>query len=402
MLKIGRGLKLSRVKFYDTPIIMNDKIFMQKALALAARGGGKTNPNPMVGAVIVKNNKIIAADYHRRAGTPHAEILALKKAGTGAKDATLYINLEPCCHTEKRTPPCTKSIIKSGLKKVVIAMKDPNPKVNGKGIKELRAAGIETEVGAMEEEAKKLNEAFVKFITKKEPFVILKIAQSIDGKIATAKGESRWITGKKSRRYVHKLRSEVDAVLVGIGTVLKDSPSLTSRIPGGRNPYRIIVDSNLQIPLNAKILRHRDHKTIIATIPHPPFIPPLVRGDTEGSKRGWEDYQAKIDILKNLGVQVLTIKDKNGRVDLKALMKKLGKLNIMSVMIEGGSSINASAISSKIVDKIMFFIAPKIIGGMDAISSVGGKSPLLLKDALRIKNLPVKKIGEDLLLKGYL
>ena len=365
---------------------------MQKALALAAKGKGRTSPNPMVGAVIVKSNKIIAADYHRKAGTSHAEILALKKAGSKARGAALYINLEPCCHTEKKTPPCTKLIIKSGVKKVVAAMLDPNPKVSGRGIKELQTAGIKTDVGVMESEAKKLNEAFVKFITKKEPFVILKIAQSIDGKIATSKGESRWITGEEAREYVHKLRNEVDAVLVGIGTVRKDNPSLDCRIKGGRNPYRVIVDSNLQIPLNAKVLKYNDNKTIIAAIPPtPPF-----------SKGGWRDYQKKMAYLKSQGVNILFVKVKNGRIDLKELMKKLGKLDIMSVMIEGGSSINASALSSGVVDKIMFFVAAKIIGGTDAVSSVGGKSPSLLKNAVRIKNLQIKKIGEDFLFEGYI
>ncbi|MBI5196449.1 MAG: bifunctional diaminohydroxyphosphoribosylaminopyrimidine deaminase/5-amino-6-(5-phosphoribosylamino)uracil reductase RibD [Nitrospirae bacterium] len=373
---------------------------MKKALALAAKGTGMTSPNPMVGAVIVRGNKIIAADYHRKAGMPHAEILALKKAGTRARGATLFITLEPCCHTDKRTPPCTKSIINSEIKKVVVAMKDPNPKVNGRGIKELANAGIKTEYGIMEKEAKKLNEAFIKFITKKEPFVILKIAQSIDGKIATSKGRSKWITGENSRRYVHKLRSSVDAVLTGIGTVLKDNPSLTSRIRGGKNPYRVIVDTSLRIPLNAKVIKHKDLKTIIAAIPPHPCLPdrqaPLSKGGIKGR------YQKKVDILKNLGAQVLIVKAKNGKVDLKALMKELGKLNIMSLMIEGGSSINASALSDKVVDKVMFFIAPKIMGGSDSISSVGGKSPALLKNAFRIKNLQIKKMGEDLLLEGSL
>ncbi len=361
---------------------MSNKTFMQKALALAAKGKGRTSPNPMVGAVIVKSNKIIAADYHRKAGTPHAEILALKKAGSKARGAALYINLEPCCHTEKKTPPCTKLIIKSGVKKVIAAMLDPNPKVSGKGVKELQNAGIETEVGIMKAEAGKLNETFVKFITKKEPFVILKIAQSIDGKIATSKGESRWITGEEARGYVHKLRNEVDAVLVGIGTVRKDNPSLDCRIKGGRNPYRIIVDSNLQIPLNAKVLKHNDSKTIIAA------------GKTVNKK--------KMDCLKSKGVNILFVKANAGKIDLKELIKELGKLDIMSVMIEGGSSINASALSSGVVDKIMFFVAAKIIGGTDAVSSVGGKSPSLLKNAVRIKNLQIKKIGEDFLFEGYI
>ncbi len=375
---------------------MENMIFMQRTLELAAKGQGRTSPNPMVGAVIVKGNKIIAEGYHRKAGTPHAEVAALKKAGAKAKGATLYVNLEPCCHKDKKTPPCTKAIIKSGIKKVVIAMIDPNPNVSGRGIKELKNAEIKTEVGIIETEAKRLNTAFIKFITKKEPFVILKIAQSLDGKIATASGESKWITGEEARKHVHKMRNEVDAVLVGIGTVKKDDPSLDCRIRGGRNPYRIIVDSLLQIPLNAKVLRHKDGKTIIATTSKAP--------------------KRKSDLLKATGVRVLIIREKNGKVhpvrkpgrgfltngiNLKNLMKELGKLNIASLMIEGGSSINASALSSKIVDKIMFFISPRIIGGTDAVPSIGGKSPASLKNVVRIKKSQVKIIGKDILVEGY-
>ncbi len=363
-------------------MIMPSKTFMQRALDLAARGKGRTSPNPMVGAVVAKGNKIIAEGYHKKAGTPHAEILALKKAGSKARGATLYINLEPCCHTDKKTPPCTKSIIKAGIKKVVTAMIDPNPKVSGRGIKELKGAGIKTETGTMNAEAKKLNKAFTKFITKKTPFVILKIAQSLDGKIATAKGESKWITGEESRKFVHKLRSEVDALLVGIGTIKKDNPSLDCRIRGCRNSYRIIVDSRLQIPLNAKVLKHKDKRTIIATT-------------KKASSR-------KINFLKKLGNNVLIIKDRAGKINLKALMKALARLDITSVMIEGGSSVNASALSSGIVDKIMFFIAPKIIGGSDAVSSVGGKSPSLLKNALTLKDVQMTKIGKDILIEGDL
>ncbi|MEK6528346.1 MAG: bifunctional diaminohydroxyphosphoribosylaminopyrimidine deaminase/5-amino-6-(5-phosphoribosylamino)uracil reductase RibD, partial [Nitrospirota bacterium] len=339
---------------------------MQRALALAVKGKGRTSPNPAVGAVIVKNNKIIAKGYHKKAGTPHAEILSLKKAGAKARGATLYVNLEPCCHTGKKTPPCTKAIIKAGIKKVVTAMIDPNSKVSGRGIRELQNAGIETKVGIMRTEAKKLNEAFIKFITKKEPFVILKVAQSLDGKIATAKGESKWITGEDARKYVHKLRNEVDAVLVGIGTVKKDNPSLTCRIKGGRNPFRVVVDSSLSIPLNAKVLKHKDGKTIIATISLNSTTPPFKKGGQRGifSKKISADYQKKIDLLRNREVQILTTKkDKNGMVNLKSLMKKLAKLDISSVMIEGGSRINASAVSDGIVDKIMMFTASKIIGG---------------------------------------
>jgi diaminohydroxyphosphoribosylaminopyrimidine deaminase/5-amino-6-(5-phosphoribosylamino)uracil reductase len=361
---------------------MQNKKFMQRALALAARGKGRTSPNPMVGAVLVKGNRIIAEGYHRKAGTPHAEVITLKKAGAKAQGATLYVTFEPCCHTEKKTPPCTKSIITAGVKKVVIAMVDPNPEVSGRGIRELKAAGIKTEVGIMEGEAQKLNEAFTKFITKRMPFVILKIAQSLDGKIATAQGESRWITGKKAREHVHKLRNKIDALLVGIGTVQKDNPSLTCRIPGGRNPYRIIVDSSLQISLNAKVLRFNDGKTIIAT--------------TKSANKG------KIRSIISKGNTVLVTSERAGKVDLKQLMQKLGKLDITSIMIEGGSSINASALSSGIVDKVMFFTSPIIIGGIDAVSSIGGKSLSSLKKAVRIKNIQVSSIGDDILVEGYI
>ncbi len=359
-----------------------DKLYMQKALELAAKGSGKTSPNPVVGAVLVKGGNIIASDYHRKAGTSHAEVLVLKKAGRKSRGATLYVNLEPCCHTEKKTPPCTTEIIQSGIKRLVVAMTDPNPRVSGKGIKEIKKAGIETKVGIMKKEAKKLNEAFTKFIRGKSPFVILKIAQSLDGKIATSAGESKWITSVKAREHVHRLRNEVDALLVGIGTVKTDNPSLDCRIKNGKNPYRVIVDSSLEISLNAKVLKHSDRKTIIAT-----------------TKIAPED---KIAILEKRGIKVLLIKDKASKVDLKVLMKKLGRLNVLSVMIEGGSSIAASALADRIVDKLLFFVAPKIIGGIDAIPSVGGKSPESLKKAIKLINFESLKVGNDILIEGYL
>lgn len=360
---------------------MNDRFFMQMALDLAARGEGRTSPNPMVGAVIVKGDKVIASGYHRKAGTAHAEAAALKKAGARAKGATLYVNLEPCCHTEKRTPPCTEAVIKAGIKEVVTAMIDPNPKVSGKGLKTLRKAGIKTKTGVMIDAAQKLNEVFIKHITLKKPFVILKIAQSIDGKIATAGGESKWITGPAARKRVHKLRNEVDALLVGIGTVKADNPSLDCRIRGGKNPYRIIVDSRLQISLGSKVLRYDDEKTIIAA--------------TEKADKN------KLDTLARRGIRVLIIREKAGKVDLNCLMTELGKLDITSLMIEGGSSIAASALAERIVDKVMFFTAPKIIGGVDAVPSIGGKSPALLKNAIKLKDMQTVKLGEDILIEGY-
>lgn len=359
-----------------------DQEFMKKALTLAARGKGRTSPNPAVGAVLVKKEKIIASDYHKKAGTPHAEVLALNKAGDNSRNSTLYINLEPCCHTHKRTPPCTKVIIQSGVRRVVVAMKDPNPLVAGKGIKTLQKAGIETETGLMEKEARILNEAFSKYILKKEPFVYLKIAQSLDGKIATSRGESKWITGVKARKYVHRLRGEVDALLVGIGTVEKDNPSLDCRISRGRNPYRVIIDSLLKISMKSKVLGYKDCKTIIAT--------------TEMASK------KKIERLSQSGIKVLIIKSKKKRVDLKKLMKELGKLEITSVMVEGGSSITASALADGIVDKVLFFTAPKIIGGVDAIPSVGGKSLVHLKNAFKLRNVKTSNFGDDILVEGYL
>jgi len=360
---------------------MDDTRFMKRALTLAARARGRTSPNPMVGAVIVKGGRIIAEGYHRRAGTPHAEAIAIEGAGRRARGSTLYVNLEPCCHTEKRTPPCTGKIIRAGIKRVVVAMVDSNPMVSGRGISELRSSGISVDVGVMEEKAMELNEAYIKYITTKRPFVILKLGQSMDGKIATAQGESKWITGERARQAVHRLRDEVDAVMVGIGTILKDNPSLDCRINGGRNPYRIVLDSRLRIPLNSKVLGHGDRKTIVVT-----------------TKGAW----GKISKIEATGSRVIIVSEKGGRVDMGGLMDELGRMGIMSVMIEGGSSIAASALSEGIVDKVMFFIAPVIIGGIDAIPSVGGRSPLSLKDSIRIKRIRIKRVGEDILFEGYI
>ena len=247
------------------------EFFMRKVLELARKGRATTSPNPMVGALIVKNGKIIAEDYHRRSGAPHAEALAIEKAGEKAQGSTLYVSLEPCCHTDKRTPPCTKTIIKAGIKKVVISMKDPNPKVSGKGIQELEQAGIKVISGILEDKARRLNEAYIKYITTKKPFVMLKIAMTLDGRIATPEGQSKWITGEKARGMVHKLRSSVDAVMTAIGTVKADDPELTVRLgrsgskgQGPRNPIRIVIDPELEIPLNSRILRTPPDTIIVA------------------------------------------------------------------------------------------------------------------------------------------
>lgn len=357
---------------------------MKRVLRLAGRAMGMTSPNPMVGSALVKAGKIIAEDYHRKPGAPHAEALVIQKAGEKAKGATLYVNLEPCCHTDKRTPPCTKAIIKAGIKKVVIGMKDPNPKVSGKGIEELSKSGINVVSGILEKDSFRLNEVYAKYIMTKRPFVILKVAMTLDGKIATPEGESKWITGEKARELVHKTRGSVDAVMTAIGTVKADDPQLTARIKKGtrdegqgtRNPIRIVIDPDFEIPIDAKIL-NTPPETVIVT------------------KRS-----QKLRALSNKGVKII---DYDGeRVDLIWLMKKLGEMGITSVLIEGGSSLNSHALECGIVDKVMFFIAPKIIGGKESFPSVGGKTFRKLSEAHQLKNITLKRIGEDILIEGYI
>jgi diaminohydroxyphosphoribosylaminopyrimidine deaminase/5-amino-6-(5-phosphoribosylamino)uracil reductase len=360
-----------------------DEKYMRMALRLAEKARGRTSPNPMVGAVVVKDGKVISRGYHRQAGEPHAEAIALKKAGNKAKGAILYVTLEPCSHTGKRTPPCSPLVVQSGVKRVVIAMIDPNPKVSGGGVKALRSAGIEVVTGVLGSEATKLNEAFIKHVTTGVPFVTLKIAQTLDGRIATASGESKWITGEQAREEGHRLRDSNDAILVGINTVLKDDPSLTTRIPGGRDPIRVIVDSSLRIPLKAKVLTQASsERTIVATLSTAP--------------------KSKLKKIQDLGAEVFVVKSAQGRVDLRDLMKKLGKKDVVSVLIEGGSEINASALKAGVVDKVVLFLAPMLMTGVNSLCSVGGTSPLKLGHALRLQDLAVKFTGNDLMVTGYL
>jgi diaminohydroxyphosphoribosylaminopyrimidine deaminase/5-amino-6-(5-phosphoribosylamino)uracil reductase len=355
---------------------MTDEFYIKQTLELAAKARGMTSPNPMVGALIVKNGIIIAEDFHRKAGTPHAEVLVIEKAGENAKGSELYINLEPCCHIEKRTPPCTKSIINAGIKKVIIGMKDPNPKVSGRGISELQNAGVDVKSGILENKAKRLNEAYIKYITTGKPFVILKIAMTIDGKIATPEGQSKWITGEKARKTVHRLRSRTDAIMTAIGTVKADDPQLTARIKGGKSPLRIVIDPELEIPKDAKVLQVPPETIIVTKINNP-----------------------KANYLEKTGIKIIYFKEK---LNLNWLMEKLGKMEIASVLIEGGSSLNSYALEDRIVDKVMFFIAPKVIGGEKSFPAVGGKTFRNLEEAYKIKDLKIKQIGEDLLIEGYI
>jgi diaminohydroxyphosphoribosylaminopyrimidine deaminase/5-amino-6-(5-phosphoribosylamino)uracil reductase len=358
---------------------MDDKFIMKRALALAARAKGKTSPNPMVGSLLVKNNRIISEGFHKRAGTPHAEVIAIDKAGQKAAGSTLYVTLEPCCHKDKRTPPCTEKIISSGIKKVVIAMKDPNPKVSGKGIAELEQAGIKTITGVLEKNAISLNESYIKYMTTGLPFVILKIAMTLDGKIATPEGESKWITGEKARKMVHRLRGSSDAVMTAIGTVKADDPVLTCRVPGYKNPVRVIIDPRLETMPDSQVASCPPETIIVTRSPN-----------------------ADVSLWKKLrGKGISFIEYQSEELDLKWLMFKLGKLAITSILVEGGSSLGSYCLDAGIVDKVMFFIAPKIMGGRDSFPAVGGKSFRKLADAYKIRDIKTRQIGEDILIEGY-
>ncbi|MEK7172215.1 MAG: bifunctional diaminohydroxyphosphoribosylaminopyrimidine deaminase/5-amino-6-(5-phosphoribosylamino)uracil reductase RibD, partial [Patescibacteria group bacterium] len=351
----------------------SDLRFMHRVMELAGRGQGFVSPNPLVGAVFVKNGKIISEGYHKKFGGDHAEIVAIKNAGKKSPaGGTLYINLEPCVHYGK-TPPCAPKIIEVGIARVVIAAKDPNPLVSSHGITALRKAGIKVEVGCLEREAKALNEKFIKWIESGMPFVSLKIATSLDGKIATRTGDSKWITGESSREYVKRLRDEYDAILIGTGTVFADNPSLSGKT---REPKRIILDSALKIPLTAKIFRNSN--VFIATTA--------------------KASQSKINALIKRGIDFKIFKGE--KIPLRPLLRYLGGKNISSVLVEGGSEIFGSFIDEKLVDKFYWFIASKIIGGRNAKPAVGGEGVLKMTQAMNLKNWEIKQLGKDILVCG--
>jgi diaminohydroxyphosphoribosylaminopyrimidine deaminase / 5-amino-6-(5-phosphoribosylamino)uracil reductase len=358
-----------------------DRQYLRLACRLAEKAAGRTSPNPMVGAVLVRNGEIVGSGFHQFAGGDHAEIVALKKAGSKAKGSTLYINLEPCNH-QGRTPPCTRSLIAAGVKQIVAGMKDPNPVVSGNGLRALRRAGIKVRTGILEEECRTLNEAFTKFITRGLPFVTVKLAASLDGKIATASGDARWISSERSRATVHLLRNRYDAVLVGAGTVVTDNPQLTCRIAGGRDPWRIILDARLRIPLAAEFLRQPgSDKNIIVTSNTAP-------GD-------------KIRALEDLGATVWRLPLREGAVSWLPVLKKLAKMGIVSVLIEGGATTAAGALKEKAVDKMLLFYAPKLLGG-DARSMIDSLGVQRIKQSVVLQHLKVQKSGTDLLVSGYL
>lgn len=358
-----------------------DERYMRLALRLAVKGAGSSSPNPMVGAVVVRSGKIVATGYHRRPGSDHAEIIALMRAGEKARGATLYLNLEPCCH-RGRTPPCTLALIRSGIKRVVAGMLDPNPLVSGKGIRQLKRAGVEVHLGVLQAECERTNEAFRKHIIRGVPFVILKLATSLDGKIATSTGDSRWITETASRRYVHRLRAQVDAVLVGVGTVLADDPRLTCRLAKGRDPWRVVLDGHLSIPLTARLLhQHEPEKTVVVAGALAPM--------------------GKVRAIKDTGAQVWSFPVRKGTIPFISVLKRLGRLGLMSVMIEGGATTASRALREGVVDKILFFYAPKIVGG-DGREMIGALGIKKMSRARKLKEIEVKKLGKDYLVSGYL
>ena len=353
---------------------------MRRAIELAKRGN--TAPNPMVGAVLVKADKTIAEGFHSHAGGPHAEVVALRKAGKKAKGADLYVNLEPCCH-QGRTPPCTDAIIKSGVSKVYIGMKDPNKLVNGKGIRRLKAAGIKVSVGLWKEDCEKLNEGFVKVMKTGLPLVTMKTAISLDGKIATRMGNSQWISGTESRNFVHELRNQNSAILIGTNTILKDNPQLTCRLKKQKvkHPARIILDRENKIPLKAKVFSNSKKQRVIYVA---------------GSKLSLQ--RKKTLVAKN--IEIINGKTNKSGFDLKYLMKHLVKKDLPSVLIEGGGEINNSALKAGIVDKIYIFISPILIGGKQAPGLIGGLGVSKIVKALSLKNMKVTEMGEDLMVEA--
>ena len=372
----------ARASFEANHPLIEDKHIqtMRRALELAARG--RTSPNPMVGAVVVKQGKVVGEGYHSRAGYPHAEVEALRQAGNKARSADLYVNLEPCCHFG-RTPPCTDAIIQAGIKRVFVGMKDPNKQVGGKGLRALKAQGIVIVSGILKKECMKLNESFVKVMKTGMPFVIMKTAMSLDGKIATRSGDARWISGELARKHVHKIRNYVDAILVGTETVLKDNPRLTCRLATGsvEHPIRIILDRRNRIPLTANVFKNSRSQPVI-----------YVTGPDISSARQKALVARKVEILNGKF-------GKNG-FHIKPLLKELANRDMNSILVEGGAELNASVLKAGVVDRVVAFISPILIGGGKAPGFLGGQGVMKVNDAIKLKDIEVTKIGEDLMVEA--
>jgi diaminohydroxyphosphoribosylaminopyrimidine deaminase/5-amino-6-(5-phosphoribosylamino)uracil reductase len=359
---------------------MEHRRYMELALQLAEATRGQTSPNPMVGCVLVKDGRIVGMGSHLRAGEAHAEVQALRMAGEEAKGAIAYVTLEPCSHYG-RTPPCADALVKAGVAKVVIAMLDPNPLVAGRGVARLVEAGIEVVTGVCETEAKRLNEVFITFITTKRPFVTIKTAMTLDGKVATHTGNSRWITGEDARLEVHQMRHQHDAIVVGVNTVLTDNPQLTTRLPqGGKNPVRIVMDSTLRIPLNAKVLTDEQAPTWIFTT-------------EQANREKWRQ-------LEERGIRVFSIGE-GPKVDVESMLDILGEENISSLFVEGGSQVNSAFLHARAVNKVISYIAPKLVAGRSAPTPFGGIGIDDMTDAITLRDITVEQVGQDIKISGY-
>ncbi|MCR5792485.1 MAG: bifunctional diaminohydroxyphosphoribosylaminopyrimidine deaminase/5-amino-6-(5-phosphoribosylamino)uracil reductase RibD [Lachnospiraceae bacterium] len=373
---------------------MTKEHFMRRAIELAKRGEGKVNPNPLVGAVIVKEGEIIAEGWHRCYGGLHAEREAIANLPDAdiLKGATMYVTLEPCCHFGKQ-PPCCDAVIEAGIKKVYVGSKDPNPLVSGKGIRRMRDAGVEVVEGFLEEECDSLNDVFFHYITTKRPYFFMKYAMTADGKIATVTGDSKWISGEQSRRQVHKLRNKYMGIMVGIGTVLKDDPRLDCRLPmEARNPIPIICDSKLQIPLSSTVVentvkRRNNDKGELLTI-----VATLQKNLTDAGKK------EKLLQLKEKGITVVGLQEKNGHIDLSQLAEKLGEMGIDSVLLEGGGTLNDSALKAGIVNEVRVYVAPKIFGGSAGFTPVSGEGVMKVADAAKLTLVDVQRVEQDVVL----
>lgn len=380
----------------STPEPHQHELWMRKALSLAVQGEGTVRPNPLVGAIIVRGNTVLGQGWHHRAGEPHAEILALQDANDkgykNVTDATLYVTLEPCCHTG-RTGPCTKAIIQAGIGKLVCAMKDPNPLVAGKGLQELQDAGLTIITGILEQEAKVLNRVFIHYITRSLPWVTLKTAMSLDGKIATATGNSRWISGEEARSEVHHIRKNQAAILCGIGTALTDDPLLTVRlkIQDTRElpaPLRVICDTHLRLPPNSQLAQTaRQSPVVIAVGAH------ALLDSNSG-------IQERVNALEDLGVEILSVEEKNGKICLKGLFTILASRGVDRLLIEGGSEIAAAALQEDLVNTVIFYIAPIILGGATAKGPVAGKGASTIDRGIRLEKISTRTIGKDIVIEG--
>jgi diaminohydroxyphosphoribosylaminopyrimidine deaminase / 5-amino-6-(5-phosphoribosylamino)uracil reductase len=359
-----------------------DDELMAEAIALAAQADFHTSPNPMVGALVVRDGAVVARGFHRRAGEDHAEVVALREAGEAARGADLYVTQEPCTHFG-RTPPCTDAVVAAGVRRVVVGMRDPDPRVDGRGVAALRQAGIAVVERVLADRVRKLNEFFVKHATTGLPFVTAKFAMSLDGRIATHGGESKWITSEEAREQVHHLRHAHDAILVGANTVLRDDPNLTTRLPGGagRSPLRVVVDSRLRVPVDARIFAQESGAVLVATSDR-------ARGE-------------RLREFEQRDVPVVVLPSSEGRVGLVDLLRHLGGRQCISLLIEGGSSMHGSAFDQRLVDRVVAFIAPRVIGGIEAPAAVGGHGVDRLDDAHPLRDVEVRQLGPDIMVSGY-